>query len=91
MQTLTETRFRHFLDARGFNHIELVFPSPEYCTDNAAMIGWTGCEMYEAGWSTSLACLPLAKWSLDERSPDRGILGASDWVNSNQFKSTTSD
>ena len=47
---------RHFLravlDARGFSHIELVFPPVSLCTDNAAMIAWAGMEMYEAGYRT---------------------------------------
>ena len=52
------------LDARGFSELELVFPPPKYCTDNAAMIGWAAIEMYKEGWRSDLGCLPLNKWSM---------------------------
>lgn len=44
--------------------MKLVFPSPELCTDNAAMIAWTGLEMYNAGYESMLDILPLRKWRL---------------------------
>ncbi|TVY81862.1 tRNA N6-adenosine threonylcarbamoyltransferase, partial [Lachnellula suecica] len=45
---------RNSLDMKGHGDMRLVFPPPKFCTDNAAMIAWTGMEMYEAGWRTSL-------------------------------------
>lgn len=51
---------------RGYGHIELFFPPPKYCTDNAAMIGWTGIEMFEAGHRDALATRAVRKWPLDE-------------------------
>ncbi|KAL9125315.1 MAG: hypothetical protein Q9217_005461 [Psora testacea] len=70
---------RSFLDVRGFQHIQLAFPPTELCTDNAAMIAWTGMEMYENGWETGLTCKALRKWSIDLNAEDGGILGATAW------------
>ncbi|KAM7222255.1 Glycoprotease family domain containing protein [Rhypophila decipiens] len=57
---------RQWLNARKFPHIRAVAPPLEYCTDNAAMIAWTGFEMFEAGWRTPLESIsPTRRWSLD--------------------------
>ncbi|KAJ9303496.1 hypothetical protein DTO217A2_6986 [Paecilomyces variotii] len=74
------TILRSFLDVRGFGHVELVAPPPYLCTDNAAMIGWAGIEMFEAGWRTELSCRALRKWSLDPTSEDGGVLGPPGWT-----------
>ncbi|KAL8734195.1 MAG: hypothetical protein Q9166_001681 [cf. Caloplaca sp. 2 TL-2023] len=42
------TVLRSFLDIRGFAHIHLTFPPPSLCTDNAAMIAWTGQKIKES-------------------------------------------
>ncbi|KAI4091121.1 MAG: hypothetical protein LQ344_004349 [Seirophora lacunosa] len=68
---------RSFLDIRGYSHIRLLFPPPSLCTDNAAMIAWTGIEMYEAGYESDLGCNALRRWSIDPNADDGGILGAS--------------
>ncbi|KAF7587556.1 hypothetical protein BBP40_007045 [Aspergillus hancockii] len=73
------TVLRSFLDVRGFGHIGIVAPPPYLCTDNAAMIGWAGIEMFEAGWRTDLSCRALRKWSLDPQADDGGVLGSSGW------------
>lgn len=70
---------RSFLDVRGFEDIKIVAPPPSLCTDNAAMIGWAGIEMFEAGWRTDLSSHPLRKWSLDPQADDGGILGPGGW------------
>ena len=70
---------RKMIDARNLEDVELVFPPSELCTDNAAMIAWTGIEMYEAGWRSSLSCGPLRKWSMDAESDDGGIVGIDGW------------
>ena len=72
--------FRSVLDIRGFKDIELSFPPIDLCTDNAAMIAWAGCEMWEAGWRSELSIRPIRKWSLDAEAEDRGILGVEGWV-----------
>jgi N6-L-threonylcarbamoyladenine synthase len=59
------------LSARGYPDLRLVFPPPTLCTDNAAMIAWTGLEMYEAGHTDSLSIRAIRKWPLDSiLSPD---------------------
>lgn len=68
-----------FLTARGFQNVELTSPPVELCTDNAAMIAWTGMEMYEHGWESDLTCRALRRWSIDPNAQDGGILGADCW------------
>ena len=72
---------RAFLDARGFSHVGLVFPPPYLCTDNAAMIAWTGIEMFEAGWESDLSIQARRKWAIDAEAEDGGILGVDGWKN----------
>jgi N6-L-threonylcarbamoyladenine synthase len=71
---------RSVLDLRGFSHLNIVYPPPSLCTDNAAMIAWAGVEMFGAGWTTDLSCAAIRKWSMDPASGDGGILGATGWV-----------
>ncbi|KAI1267093.1 glycoprotease family-domain-containing protein [Xylariaceae sp. FL1019] len=70
---------RAMLDARGFEDIQLVAPPVSLCTDNAAMIAWTGIEMYEQGWRSNLDVLVSRKWPLDPRDEGGGILGLPGW------------
>ncbi|RYO86188.1 hypothetical protein DL764_009043 [Monosporascus ibericus] len=56
---------RAMLAARGHGHLTVVSPPAALCTDNAAMIAWTGVEMYEAGWRSEMDILPMRKWPLD--------------------------
>lgn len=74
------TVLRSFLDVRGFPHVQVIAPPPYLCTDNAAMIGWAGIEMFEAGYSTDLSCRAIRKWTLDPSAEDGGILGAEGWI-----------
>jgi N6-L-threonylcarbamoyladenine synthase len=78
-----KTILRENLNAKGFQDIELVFPPPKFCTDNAAMIAWTGIEMYEAGWRTSLDAMAIKKWAIDPKSAEGGILGVDGWSAAN--------
>jgi N6-L-threonylcarbamoyladenine synthase len=59
---------RHVLDAffriRGYE-MEVIAPPLPLCTDNAAMIGWAGLEMYEAGHVGQLNMRSLRRWSLE--------------------------
>ncbi|KAI0544870.1 glycoprotease family-domain-containing protein [Xylaria curta] len=70
---------REMLDVRGYGDIEIVAPPVALCTDNAAMIAWTGMEMYENGWRSDLNVLALRKWSLDSKAEGGGILSAQGW------------
>ncbi|EPE26278.1 Actin-like ATPase [Glarea lozoyensis ATCC 20868] len=72
---------RTALDKDGYHEISLNFPPPKYCTDNAAMIAWTGMEMFEAGWRTELSAMAIRKWSVDPNSTEGGILGLDGWLN----------
>ncbi|BCS28774.1 N(6)-L-threonylcarbamoyladenine synthase family protein [Aspergillus puulaauensis] len=71
------TVLRSFLDVRGFGHVAIVAPPAALCTDNAAMIGWAGIEMFEAGWRSDYSVRALRKWSLEKEG---GVLGAGGWV-----------
>lgn len=81
---------RSNLDAKGYSHIRMVFPPPKFCTDNAAMIAWTGIEMFEAGWRTGLEALAFRKWSIDPESKEGGILGVDGWFNVNDPEADSS-
>ena len=70
---------RSLLDKRGFEGVEVVFPPMSLCTDNAAMIAWTGMEMWEAGWRSGLDIRSLKKWAIDPEAGDGGIMGAEGW------------
>ncbi|KAI3332006.1 glycoprotease pgp1 [Xylariaceae sp. AK1471] len=71
---------RAMLDARGHTDVEVIAPPVSLCTDNAAMIAWTGIEMYEQGWRSTLDVLVKRKWSLDPNAEDGGILGGPNGV-----------
>ncbi|KAL8774752.1 MAG: hypothetical protein Q9209_000691 [Squamulea sp. 1 TL-2023] len=73
------TVLRSFLDTQGFPHIRLIFPPPSLCTDNAAMIAWTGTELYKARYESDLNCRALRKWSIDPDAEDGGIFGVDGW------------
>ncbi|KAF4873087.1 tRNA N6-adenosine threonylcarbamoyltransferase [Colletotrichum siamense] len=78
---------RKMLNVRGFEHVEVTAPPPALCTDNAAMIAWTGMEMYEAGWESDLSVSVMKKWSIDAASDEGGILGVRGWVRRDGQKS----
>lgn len=80
------TVLRDYLDQRGFTDVEIVAPPPELCTDNAAMIGWTGMEMYQAGWSSDLGIRSAKEWSLDSNVENGGIFGLDGWVKDGEKK-----
>lgn len=65
MITLTLARLASTLCAHGYADVNLHFPPPQYCTDNAAMIGWTAIEMFENGHVDSLSIRAIRKWPLD--------------------------
>ena len=72
---------RSMLDARGHGDMRIVVPPVSLCTDNAAMIAWTGWEMYRAGYESNLDVRPLRKWGVDPEGADGGILGVGGWMN----------
>ncbi|KAL4977971.1 hypothetical protein BDW66DRAFT_149699 [Aspergillus desertorum] len=78
---------RTWLDGRGFGHVGIVAPPISLCTDNAAMVGWAGIEMFEAGWRSRFEARALRKWGLEEGGKGgetgedgaQGILGVGGW------------
>lgn len=42
------------------------FPRPEYCTDNAAMIAYAGCQRLQAGQSQNLEIFAKPRWPIDQ-------------------------
>ncbi|KAF3016766.1 hypothetical protein E8E14_006549 [Neopestalotiopsis sp. 37M] len=72
---------KSMLEVRGHRHLVINAPPPALCTDNAAMIAWTGMEMYEAGWRSELDILVERKWPIDPAAEGGGILGVPGWVN----------
>ncbi|CAK7268149.1 Mitochondrial tRNAs modification protein [Sporothrix epigloea] len=71
---------RSALDVHGYSQLPILAPPPSLCTDNAAMIAWTGMEMYEAGWQSDLSIRPIRRWSMDANADDGGILGPEGWI-----------
>lgn len=46
----------------------------EYCTDNGAMIAYTGCQRLMAGLSDDLALVIRPRWPLTELKPVKGVI-----------------
>lgn len=74
---------RRVLDVRGHGGVEVVVPPGELCTDNAAMVGWAGVEMWEAGWRSGMDVLVRRRWGVDDTGEggDGGVLGVGGWWN----------
>lgn len=86
---------KSWLAVRGYPNVNLSCPPPALCTDNAAMIAWAGCEMYEQGWRSEMSITARRKWALGpsgtrEGKEDAsgqgeeaavGVLGADGWFN----------
>jgi N6-L-threonylcarbamoyladenine synthase len=82
---------RSNLDHKGFGHMRMTYPPPSLCTDNAAMIAWTGMEMWEKGWRSTLEISGLRKWAIDSSAHDGGILGVDGWVSMQDGVESSSD
>jgi len=51
---------------RGY---QVFYPRPDFCTDNAAMIAFTGCQRLLAGQHEDLGFRARARWSMEELPP----------------------
>ena len=50
-------------------NFEPVFPSNEFCGDNAAMIAWAGIKRYKKKLTNSLDFIAKSRWQLDSKAP----------------------
>ena len=71
---------KSYLKQKGFGTVNIICPPVNLCTDNAAMIAWTGMEMWREGWKSDLGVRGLRKWTLDPEQDDGGILGPTGWI-----------
>ena len=54
--------------------LKLVLPPPALCTDNGAMIAWTGIERLRLGMVDDLSFAPRPRWPLDAKA-ERSLNG----------------
>ncbi|HAZ79558.1 MAG TPA: tRNA (adenosine(37)-N6)-threonylcarbamoyltransferase complex transferase subunit TsaD [Porticoccaceae bacterium] len=74
MQTLViaggvsaNTRLRHKLEvALGKEGVEVFYARQEFCTDNGAMIAYTGCQRLLAGERNAMAIDAVPRWPMDK-------------------------
>ena len=46
-----------------------IFPSKDFCGDNAAMIAWAGIQRYKNKLFENKNDLPISRWPLDDEAP----------------------
>ena len=65
-------RLRTALSALGSEKdVEIVVPPARYCTDNAAMVAYAGCQRLLSGWVDGLDAPVQARWPLDQTRAGR--------------------
>ena len=52
-------------DMAGTQGAKVFYPRPEFCTDNGAMIAYTGCVRMAAGQRDNLAFGAFPRWEID--------------------------
>ena len=56
-------------ELQATDQLAVFFPRHEYCTDNAAMVAYTGYQRLMAGQREGLALQPVARWPLCDLKP----------------------
>ena len=46
-----------------------IFPSKEFCGDNAAMIAWAGIQRFKKNMIDDITVAAKSRWPLDENAP----------------------
>jgi N6-L-threonylcarbamoyladenine synthase len=59
-------------------NVNVLYPRPEFCTDNGAMIAYAGYRRLIAGQSDDLRIRATARWPLDELKPPNAMGGDRD-------------
>lgn len=68
--SISSSRLQHVVQAAS-PPMKLVFPTRELCTDNAAMIGYTGLTRWRRGRLDDVdSVMPVAKWSITDCESD---------------------
>ncbi len=49
--------------------LEVIYPSVEFCGDNAAMIAWAGIQRFKKELTSKLTIPARSRWPLDEKAP----------------------
>ena len=58
-------------DLAALAGLDFAAPAPALCTDNAAMVAWTGLERLRLGLTDDLTAAPRPRWPLDTAAPSR--------------------
>jgi len=60
---------QNLLNMSKTENCNIIFPDPEFCGDNAAMIAWAGIQRFKKEYSPSLKVAAKSRWPLDEKAP----------------------
>ena len=64
-----ETIRKNLINLSNEMEFQPIFPSKEYCSDNAAMIAWAGIQRFKKELTSKLTIPARSRWPLDEKAP----------------------